>query len=144
DYQIKLMQSYLSDPEAHVQACQNPKLRSGPFVDIPKERTDELKILLDTTLVQQADNLDLARSLMEFQDYLVKEAKGQSLDPYYEQIPASLRGYVELIYDYYHRPAVRCLEGLLYESPYYKRNLQSLRIFRQRHDNSRSFIMSTP
>src|ERR1043165_1186909 len=96
-YQIKLLQSYLKDPQVHVQACRNPKLRSGPFVDVPEERAGEVKQLLATMLVEQGDNLKLATSLMEFQDYLVKEAKGQSLDPYYEKVPPPLRGYVELI-----------------------------------------------
>jgi L-ascorbate metabolism protein UlaG (beta-lactamase superfamily) len=143
-YQIKLLQSYLKDPQVHVQTCQNPKLRSGAFVDVPKERAGEVKELMETMLVEQSDNLKLATSLMEFQDYLVKEARGQSLDPYYEKVPAPLRGYVELVYDYYHRPIIRFFEGLLYESPYYKKSLQSLKIFQQTSDSSRAFIMSTP
>lgn len=144
DYQIKLLTSYLADPQVHADACANPKLRSGPFVDIPPHRAGEVKKFLQSTEEKLADNLRLAQATIDFQNYLVREAKGQSLDPYYERLPAELRGYVELVYDYYNRPAVRFFEGLLYESPYYKKDLQSFRIFQQQHDNSRSFIMSTP
>ncbi len=144
EYQIKLLQSYLADPRVHADVCANPKLRSGPFVDIPPARAGEVQEFLKSTEEKLAANLKLAQGTIEFQNYLVREAKGQSLDPYYERLPAELRGYVELTYDYYNRPAVRFFEGLLYESPYYRSDVQSCRIFRQQHDNSRSFIMSTP
>lgn len=143
-YQIRLLTSYLADPQVHADACSNPKLRSGPFVDIAPSRAGEVKEFLKSTEEKLADNLKLAAATMDFQNYLVGEAKGQSLDPFYERLPAELRGYVELVYDYFHRPAVRFFEGLLYRSPYYKKELQSFRIFQQQHDNSRPFIMSTP
>ena len=91
-----------------------------------------------------ADNLRLAESVFEFHNFLVAEAKGQSLEPFYEKVPEALRGYVELNYDYYNRPLMRCLEGLLYESPYYKKSLQSLRIFKQTNDGARPFFQNTP
>ncbi|HJP94903.1 MAG TPA: MBL fold metallo-hydrolase [Pyrinomonadaceae bacterium] len=144
EYQIKLLQSYLADPQVHADACANPKLRSGPFVDVAPRRASEVKEFLKRTEEKLAANLKLAQRTIEFQNYLVREAKGLSLDPFYERLPDELRGYVELIYDYYSRPAVRFFEGLLYESPYYRSDVQSFRIFRQQHDNSRSFIMSTP
>jgi L-ascorbate metabolism protein UlaG (beta-lactamase superfamily) len=143
-YQLNVLQSYLEDPKVHVEACQNPTLRSGPLVDIPEERAHEVAAFLDQTGTLQAENLQLAESLIGFHNQVVEEAKGQSLEPYYARVPRELRGYVELIYDYYNRPTVRCLESLLYKSPYYKRELQSLRIFRQTLDNARPFFMSTP
>lgn len=143
-YQIKLLESYLKDPKVHVQACQTPKLRSGPFVDIPEERAGEVRSFLEETRLRQKQNIELANSTIEFQNYLVKEAKGQSLEPYYRKLPQAMRGYVELIYDYYNRATMRFFENLLYDSPYYDKGLQSLRIFNQRSDNSRQFIMSTP
>jgi hypothetical protein len=144
EYQIKLLKSYLADPQGHADLCANPKLRSGPFVDIPAVRAGEVEEFLKRIEEKLAANLKLAQVTIDFQNYLVGEAKGQSLDPYYQRLPAELHGYVELTYDYYHRPAVRFFEGLLYESPYYRSDVQSFRILRQQHDNSRSFIMSTP
>lgn len=144
EYQIKLLKSYLADPKIHANVCANPKLRSGPFVDVPPARAEEVKDFLKQTEENFAANLKLAQATMEFQNFLVGEAKGLSLDSYYQRLPAELRGYVELTYDYYNRPALRFFEGLLYESPYYRSDVQSFRILRQQHDNSRSFIMSTP
>jgi hypothetical protein len=36
------------------------------------------------------------------------------------------------------------MESFLYESPYYKPQLQSLRVFEQKRDDSRPFFLSTP
>ena len=72
------------------------------------------------------------------------EAKGQSLEPYYRHIPEELGGYAELVYDYYNRATVRFFESLLYESEYYDRGLQSIRVWQLRRDNTRTFFMSTP
>ena len=143
-YQIGVLQSYLEDPLVHVAACENAKLRSGRFVDIPAARAGEVRELLDGILVGQTASLEFAREVMEFQKYLVREARGQSLDPFYAKMPEALRGYAELVYDYHHRPSVRFIESMLYESPYYDEDLQSLRIFRQKHDDGRPFFMSTP
>jgi L-ascorbate metabolism protein UlaG (beta-lactamase superfamily) len=143
-YQLRLLRSYLDDPSAHARACQSPKLRSGPFVDIPAARAGEVRDFLAATEDGLRENIALAKAAMEFQDYLVREAKGLSLDAHYAKLPEPLRGYVELVYDYYHRPAVRFSEGMLYRSPYYRPDLQSFRLFRQRRDDGRAFIMSTP
>lgn len=143
-YQIKILRSYLADPKVHVRTCQNPKLRSGPFVDIAEERAGEVRDFLSRTEEAMRGNIELAKSAIDFQNFLLREAKGLSLDAYYERLPESLRGYVELVYDYCHRPALRFFEGLLYESPYYRKELQSFRLFRQRRDGDRAFIMSTP
>jgi len=143
-YQLEVLRSYLKDPEVHFNACRNPKLRSGPLVDIPVERADEVANFLAATEVDLSDNLKLAQSLIEFHNDIVAEAKGLTMEPFYHRLPPELRGYVELVYDYYHRPLVRCFEGLLYESPYYRRDLQSFRIFLQQRDDARPFFMSTP
>jgi L-ascorbate metabolism protein UlaG (beta-lactamase superfamily) len=142
-YQIKTLTSYLSNPEIHLKACRNPKLAGGPFVDIEAERAGEVQQLLDGMLSQTA-NLELARAITEGYERLAREATGQSLEPFYEQLPEALRGYTELLYDYYNHPILRLLEGLLYESPYYQKNLQSFRLFQTVRDDSRRFFLSTP
>lgn len=47
-------------------------------------------------------------------------------------------------YDYDNHPLARCIESLLYESPCYKREIQSFRIFSLKRDDSRPYYMSTP
>lgn len=143
-YQLEVLRSYLKDPEVHFTACRNPKLRSGPLVDIPAGRAHEVAAFVSDTENELGENLRLATSLIEFHNYLVAEAKGQSMEPFYHRLPPELRGYVELLYDYYHRPTVRLFEKMLYHSQYYREDLQSFRIFRQQRDDARAFFMSTP
>jgi len=143
-YQIKTLSSYLANPEIHLKACRNPKFTGGPFVDVSLERTDEVRRLLETTEQEQSENIKFARAITEAYELLSKEARGQTLEPFYERLSPLLRGYVELLYDYYNHPILRLIEGLLYASPYYRRDLQSLRIFRPRRDDSRRFFLSTP
>src|SRR5262249_55447141 len=134
NYQTNLLRSYLDNPQSHAEACANPRLRSGRVVDIPTYRTAEVRDFLLNTEAGQADNLRFAESLVAFHNQLSSQADGLSLDSYYAKLPSELRGYVELVYDYYDHPIMRFFEGLLYESAYYKKHLQSLRLFRQNDD----------
>jgi L-ascorbate metabolism protein UlaG (beta-lactamase superfamily) len=144
NYQIKTLGSFLSNPEVHVKACQSTKFTGGPFVNAPVERAAEIKALLESTKAAHTDNLAFASSVADFYDLLNREAKGQSLDPFYARLPEELRGYVELVYDYFNHPNMRFMESLLYHSPYYKESLQSLRLFTQKSDSARPFFLSTP
>jgi L-ascorbate metabolism protein UlaG (beta-lactamase superfamily) len=144
NYQVKLLESFLKDPGLHAEACLNPRLRSGPFVDINPARIDEVRQLLTSTKAGLQENLRFATSLIEFHNQLAKETTGGSLEPYYQSLPEPLLGYVELLYDYYDHPIVRCVESLLYESPYYQDASQSFRIFQEISDHTRAFFQSTP
>ncbi|MDD1617484.1 MAG: hypothetical protein CG439_2601 [Methylococcaceae bacterium NSP1-2] len=144
NYQKKAISSYLQNPDIHVKASSNPKLLGGAFVNIPVHRAPEIQQMLATMEGEHGNNLQLAQDLIDFQNLLDKEALGQSLESYYEKMPESLKGYVELLYDYHSRPIVRCIESLFYKSPYYKKQLQSLRLFTQTHDRARDYYMSTP
>ncbi len=144
NYQTKTLASYLQNPEIHVKSSRNPKLLGGPFVDIPVDRADEVRALLADLQTRHREDLELAHTLVEFQNTLAGEAKGQGLNSFYEKIPDALGGYVELVYDYLNRPLVRCLESLFYESPHYREHLQSLRLFSPARDDSRAYYMSTP
>ena len=143
-YQIKTLSSYLANPEIHLKACRNPKFTGGPFVDVPIERAPEIKQLLETTEREQAANVAFARAITDAYEMLSREAKGQSLDRFYEKLPPLLGGYSELLYDYYNHPILRLNEGFLYESPFYNRALQSMRVSSTARDDSRRFFLSTP
>lgn len=144
NYTLPTLSSYLQSPRTHVQACRSPKLLGGPFVDVPIDRAPEVKEFYQDCETKHRDRINLATSLIAFQKLLNEYASGQSLEPFYEQIPEVLKGYVELVYDYYDRPIVRCIEALLYASPYYKECLQSVRMFSLKHDKARAFFLSTP
>ncbi|MGI0034796.1 MAG: MBL fold metallo-hydrolase [Nitrososphaera sp.] len=143
-YQLGLLASYLNDPELHIKASRNPRLAGGRFVNIPVERASEVRMLIEETKQGQRDNISFAEALVAFYQYLSEEAKGQSIEPFYAQLPEALRGYVELAYDYYGHPIIRVLESLLYESPYYKKQLQSLRVFKYLRDDERPDFLNTP
>lgn len=144
NYQLPALTSYLKDPLSHVAASRDPEMIGGPFVDLLPERAAEVERLLESTKQRLGAQIELARTVTEFHNRLVDEAKGQCLEPFYEQIPEVLRGYVELVYDYYNRPTVRFFESLLYGSEYYRPELQSLRLWPLRRDATRAFFMSTP
>jgi hypothetical protein len=144
NFQLLALSSYLEDPAAHVNASRDPDLIGGPFVDLPPHKAGEIAELMRATEVGQKGNVELARALTKFHNLLVDEARGQSLEPLYELVPDELRGYVELVYDYYNRPTVRCFENMLYRSTYYDEALQSLRLWQLGRDDSRAFFMSTP
>src|SRR5262245_24552687 len=103
-YQIKIMESYLADPEAHAIASQDKYFSSGPFIKISSDRAHEVKKLLAETEKRREACLNFAKCITEFHNRLVAEATGESLEPFYQKIPEPLRGYVELVYDYYNRP----------------------------------------
>jgi L-ascorbate metabolism protein UlaG (beta-lactamase superfamily) len=144
NYQLPALASYLKDPLSHVAASRDPEMIGGPFVDLPPERAAEVERLLESTKGRLGAHVELARTVTEFHNWLVDEAKGQCLEHFYERIPEVLRGYVELVYDYYNRPTVRFFESLLYGSEYYRPELQSLRLWPLRRDATRAFFMSTP
>ena len=144
NYQLKAMEEYLKDPELHIRASRDAALIGGPYLDIPESRAGEVRALLESTKLNQRHNLALAEATIEFYNRLVDEASGQSLESFYRVLPSPLRGYVELVYDYYNRPMARFVEGLLYASHYYDQSLQSLRIYALKRDDTRRFFMSTP
>jgi L-ascorbate metabolism protein UlaG (beta-lactamase superfamily) len=143
-YQLSLLQSYIDDPTFHAVASRDLSLAGGAFVNIPADRASEVAALLDSTKVNLRHNLEFAQSILDFQNWLVANAKGGSLAPYYQRIPKPLRGYTELVYDYLNRPSLRFFENLLYQSHYYNPSLQSLRLSRLEHDGSRPFFLNTP
>ncbi len=144
NYQKKNLISYLQNPQIHLKSGDNPKLFGESFINVPIDRAADIAQMLDRITNEHGDSLQMASDLIALQNRLDSEAVGQSLEPYYQQLPNSLRGYVELLYDYNNRPIVRCIESLFYKSRHYKKHLQSLRLFTQTHDQARPYYMSTP
>jgi L-ascorbate metabolism protein UlaG (beta-lactamase superfamily) len=142
-YQLPLLQSFIEDPAFHV-ASRDLSMAGGAFVDLPVDRVSEVRDLLASTRSNLSHNIELAESIFDFQRWLVATAKGCGMGPCYRRIPKPLRGYIELIYDYFNRPSLRFFENLLYLSHYYNSSIQSLRISRLDRDGSRPFTLNTP
>ncbi len=143
-YQLPLMESYLSAPELHQEVSQTPEFIAGSYINISPENKNSLGRLLNDSKIALRLNIRMAEDIFEFYNYLVREAHGQSLESFYRRVPDSLRGLVELSYDYYHRPSVRFLESLIYQSDYYREDLQSLRFSPNAGDGMRKYFLNTP
>lgn len=141
--QLKIMQSFISAPQIHVAALKNPAMRGGPFINCDATKVPEIKSLMERTVREQPELLELAAALEALNNMLVTEAQGGSLEPLYERVPEILKGYVELVYDLNNYPAVRLIEGLLYRSSFYKESSQSI-AFALCETDERPFVLSTP
>lgn len=139
---LRIMDSYLSDPEAHAEAARNPALAGGPFVRYATDRSAEIAALRESTWKEQARLIELSGAIAELEALVDQEARGYALEPLYERLPAPLRGCVELVYDLRNRPAYRLLEPLLYRR-FDSAGAQSLMLSLV-GDDDRAFIFSTP
>lgn len=144
DRHLKIMESYIKNPQIHAAAVKNPKMLGGPFIDYNGGRVDEIKKLYEDTLESRSELLEFGNALLELNKLLLTEAKGFSLNSLYEKVPEPLRGYVELVYDLNNNPSFRFFEYLLYKSKYYDEASQSISLQLVEADDSRSFVLSTP
>ena len=140
---LKIMDSYIGNPQVHAQAVKNPKMMGGPFIDYAGKRVDEIRALRDRIKKDRAHLLELSSALSSLDAMLRQSAKGHSLQALYLKVPEILRGYVELVYDLNHHPSFRLVEPLLYRSRYYDRLQQSLFLSVIQND-ARPFVLSTP
>jgi len=141
--QFKIMNSYLRSPNAHQAAVRNPLLLGGPFIDYPTDRSNEISALMESTKLKYKHLFEFVDAINQLNALLKNEASGESLIPFYEKIPAPLRGYLELVYDLNHQPSFRILESLLYSSRYNMADSQSM-LFSTIASDYRPFVLSTP
>lgn len=123
---VPILRSYLDDPNAHLEAARKGTTLGAPVVTYGELRVEEIRQLLADTLATRAPMLELAAGIEALDELLRREAHGESLDRLYAQVPAVLRGLVELVYDRDDHPSMRWFEGLMYRSRYHERSLQSL------------------
>jgi L-ascorbate metabolism protein UlaG (beta-lactamase superfamily) len=124
--QLEILRSYVDSPDYHWQAAHTPSLMGGPWVDVEPTRATEVECFLAATVREQKSRLQLADDIETLDRLLRENAKGGSLVGLYQQVPESLRGYVELVYDAAHQPSARYIEAMLYRSPHYDSSLQSI------------------
>jgi len=139
---LKIMQSYIQNPEIHAQAVMDPRLLGGPFIDLDGQKIDEIKALIDKTNNDCAEYIHLASSFKELDRTLLTETQGDSLEDFYKRIPTPLKGYVELVYSLNSHPSIRLIEQLIYNK-YYSDKHQSIAISESKQD-FRKFALSTP
>jgi L-ascorbate metabolism protein UlaG (beta-lactamase superfamily) len=140
---LKIMDSYISNPQIHANAVKNPKMLGGPFIDYGGKQVDEIRALRDRIKKERAHLLELSAAIAALDGMLRESAKGHSLQSLYPKVPDILRGYVELVYDLNNQPSFRLIEALLYKSKYYDRSQQGLALSVIQEDD-RPFVLSTP
>jgi L-ascorbate metabolism protein UlaG (beta-lactamase superfamily) len=140
---LKIMDSYIGNPQIHANAVKNPKMLGGPFIDYGGKRVDEIRALRDRIKKERAHLLELSAAIAALDGMLRESAKGHSLQSLYLKVPDILRGYVELVYDLNNQPSFRLIEALLYKSRYYDCSQQSLALSVIQEDD-RPFVLSTP
>ena len=137
----KIMQSFISAPQLHINAIKDPLMRGGPFIHYDHTKVGEIRKLLEITIKENAKMLEFAEAVKILDNQLTNEATGCSLEPLYQSIPDILGGYIELVYDLNNHPSIRLIEGLLYRSLIYNVNAQSI-LLSNLYD--RPFVFSTP
>ncbi|MFC9133182.1 MBL fold metallo-hydrolase [Streptomyces sp. NPDC057099] len=140
---VPLLESYLQSPQVHITASNNPELRGGYFINIPEERADEVRDLLAAIKRDRADMLKFADAIAAGQELLRANATGFDLTPLYPKLPRELGGLVELAYDTDNQAQLRFMEPLVYQSPVYTENRQSVQLSFET-GIERPFILSTP
>lgn len=139
---LKIMQSYAQNPQIHSQAVKDPKLLGGPFIDLEGQKVDEIKELINQTKKDCEQLISLNDTVKELDRALQAEAQGDSLEVYYERIPAPLKGMIELVYDLNNNPSIRLIEPLIYKT-YYSDKHQKITLSDTTAD-FRKFVLSTP
>lgn len=139
---LPVLRSFLEQPKRHAEAVRIPALRGGPFVDIPPERTQEVRELLDRTLASPLGPQQLVDAIQALDERLAADP-GTGIERLYPEVAEPLRGLVELYYDTRHRARFRLIEPLLYRSTLYREEDQSLQLSLAQSDE-RAFGYSTP
>ncbi|HEY3872293.1 MAG TPA: MBL fold metallo-hydrolase [Actinocrinis sp.] len=143
DRQLEILRSYVRAPQTHAKALAKPGMYGGPFLNPYGAPVEAVQQLLDRTVADAAPLLRFADEIDEARRMLREKASGRSLAPWYPRLGASLRGFVELVYDPGDRAHLRFFEPLLYRSALYDRSAQTVSLLpAPRLDQP--FIFSSP
>src|SRR3984957_2243325 len=141
--QLPLLESYLSSPQVHIAASNNPDLRGGYFVNIEESRSGQVADLVASIKRDRSAMLELAAAVAAAEDLVRENAAGFDVPPLYPKLPPALNGLVEITYDTSNQASIHFLEPLAYESDAYDEKRQSVQLSLD-HGVERPFIMSTP
>ncbi|GAA2454974.1 MBL fold metallo-hydrolase [Actinomadura vinacea] len=141
--QVPMLESYLQSPQVHITASSNPDLRGGYFVNVPEERSAEVRDLLASIKRDRAHMLRFAEAIAQAEELVRQEAAGFDLTPLYPKLPAELAGLVEIAYDTNNQAALRFMEPLAYRSEAFMEDRQSVQLSLET-GYERPFILSTP
>ena len=78
---LKIMESFLADPQVHVSALKNPAMIGGPFMNYGVDRVWEIEALFEKTKQGQKDLQDLDSAITELDFLLQNLETASSLEP---------------------------------------------------------------
>ena len=139
---LKIMQSYVSNPQIHAQAIKDPKMLGGPFIDYEEEKVADIQQLIEKTKEDCSELIAITYSFKEFDRILQGEARGQSVEYLYSKIPKILKGMIEIVYDLNNHPSLRIIEPIFYK--YYYSDIHQEIVLSHVNNDFRKFCLSTP
>jgi L-ascorbate metabolism protein UlaG (beta-lactamase superfamily) len=140
NHHMRMLESFVQHPEHHRRMAAT--MKGGSFVDLDAAFVPQVRQWLQRAR-QSAEQLELAKAIEQLSQLCASFEKGASLEKLYAEVPAPLRGCVELGYDAYGHLSPRFFEQALYRGPAYSSARQSLLLHRHPVDD-RPFIFSTP
>ncbi|MER5631508.1 MBL fold metallo-hydrolase [Streptomyces nitrosporeus] len=141
--QIPALRGYLDGPERHARALASPGMFGAPFVDPAHGTPEDVEALLEETLRAGEPRIRMAEDIDALRVLLAKHGDGRALSPLYDELPPSLRGISELVYDTANHPGLRFFESLLYKTPATQPEAQVISLL-ERHDSDQPFVYSSP
>jgi L-ascorbate metabolism protein UlaG (beta-lactamase superfamily) len=142
DRHLRIMESYVENPDSHEEAVRSPAFAGGAFMNLPQRRLAEVSSLIEHTRREAADLIALRHDIRSADLMLQELGTGGPLESLYERLPARLRGRVELTYDLNCHPSIRFIEPLFYRAFDQSRHHQMM--LRERESEKRPFLLSTP
>ncbi|AJQ94156.1 MBL fold metallo-hydrolase [Gynuella sunshinyii] len=140
----RIMKSYVKNYELHILAKEHKALTGGDFVDCTEEQLEDIKQLIAEIEDNCSELVALSSDIKKLNELMASHVTGESIEYLYEQVPEGLKGYVELFMDMEHNPGYRLIEPLLYNSHYYRPDLQSISLGLISKVGDRPFVFSTP
>ena len=140
---LPILESFVANPTVHSVASSSAELFAGPFVPLKQESVSAIRALIKATRSQCARLITFAEDIRKLDQALQQGAKGYSLDEYYRQLPKSLAGFVELVYDLNSHPRIRLLEEMMYNCGPDNTHMQEI-CLSDTKDDQRGFFLNTP
>ena len=92
NFHLKIMQSFVSAPQLHVNALKNPEMIGGPYINYPPERVNDVRALMQKSISEQTRLFELAKAVaaLENSEPLLSimriNIKALPEDPQFQQI----------------------------------------------------------
>lgn len=139
---LTMLESFLEDPQQHLDSAKVPELLGGPFINHPGDPADMARFR-EATLSRCALQLRCADAVNALYQMLQSSAKGAGVTALYSQVDELIRHGVDISYDVCKQPGARFIEHFFYNSPLMDTSFQSC-ILEKAGYEPRTFVLSTP